>query len=383
MVSEDMTLSELIGACDADALDALDHPALARFAAELLAWWPRLDAARLRVLAAVEARQAFRVDGARDAASWVAAASGERRGAARRDVELASTLTAMPAVARRLADGSLSTAKVRELARAASADDTEQERLATAAVALSAEQVAHEVDRWQLEHDTAPAPVKETLRITPRAGGGRVEAELDAEGLEWVQVAVDAAAERLGLRDLPWDQRRARGLVGACRYFLEHVDVPATRVGRPTVVVTVDLETLGAATGGAARLDSGAYVSGEVARRLACDAGVVRMLTDAESMPLDLGRKTRVPSPAQCRAVIHRDRHCRYEGCEAPPWACEVHHLVFWGPDGGRTDLAGLALICWHHHGLTHRQSTTHDLVDRGDGRLHLRRRRTECSDAA
>src|SRR6188472_3007654 len=113
MVSEDMTLSELIGACDADALDALDHPALARFAAELLAWWPRLDAARLRVLAAVEARQAFRVDGARDAASWVAAASGERRGAARRDVELASTLTAMPAVARRLADGSLSTAKVR------------------------------------------------------------------------------------------------------------------------------------------------------------------------------------------------------------------------------------------------------------------------------
>src|SRR5262249_58587811 len=97
-------------------------------------------------------------------------------------------------------------------------------------------------------------------------------------------------------------ERRARARVAACRYFVDHADIPSTRIGRPTVVVTVDIETLAASTGGYARLDSGAYVRGEVARRLACDAGVVRMITDPACQPLDVGRRSRVPNPAQCRA---------------------------------------------------------------------------------
>jgi hypothetical protein len=98
---------------------------------------------------------------------------------------------------------------------------------------------------------------------------------------------------------------------------------------------------------------------------------------------LDMGRKVRTVTPTQARAVIHRDRHCRFEGCTAPPWAGEVHHLVHWA-NGGPTDLACLALLCWHHHGLVHRYADTHDLVDRGDGRLHLeRQRRRTHSDAA
>ena len=383
MVGEATTIGELLEGCDPDALDLMAPAELARYGEAVLALWPRLEAARLRLVAALDRARAYRVDGARDMPSWLAWRSGDRRSTARRDVELATAVGAMPAVSDGLADGVLSKAKAAELTRAAAATPEQQAALVAAAATAAPEDVARRVDRWQLEHSAGPPVVDEDLTVTPVPGGARVQATVDTEGAEWVQVAVDAAADRLGLRDVAWGKRRARGLVAIARYFLEHADVPATRVGRPTVVVTVDVETLGAAAGGAARLDSGAYVSGDVARRLACDAGVVRMLTDVESMPLDLGRKTRVPSPAQCRAVIHRDRHCRYEGCEAPPWACEVHHLVFWGRDGGRTDLAGLALICWHHHGLTHRQSTTHDLVDRGDGRLHLRRRRTECSDAA
>jgi hypothetical protein len=107
------------------------------------------------------------------------------------------------------------------------------------------------------------------------------------------------------------------------------------------------------------------------------------MITDPASLPLDTGRRARTVSPAQARAVIHRDRHCRYEGCSAPPWAGEVHHLDFWARDHGRSDLERLALLCWHHHGLTHRQSATHDLVDRGDGRLQLLHRSLSRPDAA
>jgi Domain of unknown function (DUF222) len=354
MVSGTTTIDELLAGCDAAALAALDLDALVELVASLLTVWPRLDAARLRAIAAMDSRAGYRLDGARDMATWLADHAGERRGAARRDVDLAAAVSAMPAVAAEPADGGLSKAKAAQLARAADASADEQAALVETAKTTSVEQLARAVDRWEIEHQPEPVPVEESLTITPTPGGGRVEAQLDTEGLEWVQVAVDAAAEQLGLRERPWGQRRAQGLVAACRYFLDHADIPSTRVGRPTVVVTVDIETLAATTGGSARSDSGAYLRGEVARRLACDAGLVRVITDPASMPLDVGRRTRVPSPAQRRAVIERDRHCTAPGCSTPPWACEIHHLDHWGRDHGRTDLDRLTLLCWHHHTLHH-----------------------------
>jgi len=382
MIGGTTTLEELISSCTVDALEALDDASLASFATAVLEFWPRLDAARLRLLAVVGEREAFRADGARDAASWLAWRAGERRAVARRELELAAAVVAMPTVETGLAAGVLSRAKAAELGRAAGATPDEQEALVAAAATQAVEELAHEVDRWQLQHQVA-TEVDDSCKITSAAGGGRIEATLSTEGLEWVQVAVDAAADQLGLTGVPWPERRAKGLVAVCRHFLDHAEVPTRRHGRPTVVVTMDLDTLAARTGGVARMDAGGYVSGETARRLACDAGVVRMITGPDSMPLDLGRLTRSISPAQARAVIHRDRHCRYEGCHAPPWACEVHHLDHWA-HGGRTDLDRLGLLCWHHHQLTHRQEATHELVELGQARLRLQpRRRGQHSDAA
>ena len=370
-----------------EVLDGLDDADLVAFASSLLGLWPRLEAARLRVLAAVEARHAYRVDGARDPVSWLAWKGESRRGTARREIELAATLSAMPAVSAALADGSLSTAKAAELGRVRGADPDQQAQLVETAKGLTVEEVGRQVDRWQIEHAEGPAEVPGALRITPTPGGGRLEATLDTEALEWVQVAIDTAADALGLTGLPWEQRRAHGLVAVCRHYLDHADLPLRRQGRPTVVVTVEVEHLATASGGSARLDSGAYVSGAVAQRLACDAGIVRMVTDPDSQPLDVGRRTRTISPSQARAVIHRDRHCRYLGCTAPPWACDVHHLDHWA-SGGRTDLNRLGLLCWHHHHLVHRRQAIDDLVDLGDGRLQLQprrpsRRRTEAPHAA
>jgi hypothetical protein len=380
-----MTVGELLAGCEPDALAELDDGSLARLGAALLGWWPRLEAARLRVIAAVDARQAFRVDGCRDAAAWLAWKAGERRGAAGREVDLAAAVAAMPAVDTALADGSVSKAKAVELGRAVRADAVDQRALVEAAQTLSVEAVARRVDRWYLEHQPAAVDIDEAVHLAPVPGGGRLDVTLDAEGFEWVQVALDTAADQLTARDQPWTRRRARGLVAVCRYFVDHAHLPTRRAGRPTVVVTVDVDTLAAQAGGSARLDSGGYVTGETARRLACDAGLVRLIVDPASMPLEVGRATRSVSPAQARAVIHRDGHCRFEGCSAPPWACDVHHLDFWAR-GGRTDLHRLGLLCWHHHQLTHRCATSHDLTDRGDRRLRLEprsRRRTSPPHAA
>jgi hypothetical protein len=62
------------------------------------------------------------------------------------------------------------------------------------------------------------------------------------------------------------------------------------------MIVTVDIDTLAARSGGSARLDSGGYLTGEAARRLACDVGIIRMITDPDSMPPDVGRRTRTIS---------------------------------------------------------------------------------------
>jgi hypothetical protein len=104
---------------------------------------------------------------------------------------------------------------------------------------------------------------------------------------------------------------------------------------------------------GSAELDHAGPVPVEVARRIACDAAIVRVLTAGGSEPLELGRATRVPSAAQRRAVILRDRHCRFPGCDRPPAWGDVHHVLHW-PDGGPTDLGNLLLLCRRHHVLCH-----------------------------
>ena len=104
---------------------------------------------------------------------------------------------------------------------------------------------------------------------------------------------------------------------------------------------------------GSAELDHTGPIPVEVARRLACDASIVRVVKPGGSEPLDLGRMTRGPSAAQRRAVILRDRHCRFPGCDRPePW-CDAHHVTHWA-NGGQTALSNLVLLCRAHHRLIH-----------------------------
>ncbi|MCU0284498.1 MAG: HNH endonuclease [Candidatus Nanopelagicales bacterium] len=66
-------------------------------------------------------------------------------------------------------------------------------------------------------------------------------------------------------------------------------------------------------------------------------------------IPLAVGRTQRTATPAQRRALAARDRGCVIPGCAVPAEACQAHHLTDWA-DGGRTDVEGLALLCWTHH---------------------------------
>lgn len=86
--------------------------------------------------------------------------------------------------------------------------------------------------------------------------------------------------------------------------------------------------------------------------RLACEASVVVAITDDGGTPLDLGRRTRDPSAAQRRALLLRDRSCRFPGCGSPRHL-HAHHVQFWSK-GGPTDLSNLVTVCSFHHRFVH-----------------------------
>src|SRR6266540_3096448 len=68
---------------------------------------------------------------------------------------------------------------------------------------------------------------------------------------------------------------------------------------------------------------------------------------------LDLGRATRVISPALRRALAVRDGGCAAPGCDRPPPWTDAHHLVHW-LHGGPTSLDNLVLLCRTHHRAVH-----------------------------
>ena len=97
----------------------------------------------------------------------------------------------------------------------------------------------------------------------------------------------------------------------------------------------------------------------EMARRLACNGRLARVVLGADRTVLDMGRAVRLATPDQRRALVARDRGCVFPGCDRGPLWCEAHHLDFFIEDEGPTDLANLALVCRHHHHLVHERNWT------------------------
>jgi hypothetical protein len=63
---------------------------------------------------------------------------------------------------------------------------------------------------------------------------------------------------------------------------------------------------------------------------------------------LALGRTRRLVSKPLRRALMIRDKMCRYPGCHQTRHL-DAHHVIPW-IQGGRTDLQNLILLCrWHH----------------------------------
>jgi hypothetical protein len=185
----------------------------------------------------------------------------------------------------------------------------------------------------------------------------RVDGDLDPETGESLLAALGAVLDAEARSRTDEDirspaQRRADALGEVCRQWLDRSDRASVGGERPHMTVTVAAEALAGES--AAEFDRSGPISAPVIRRLACDASVLRVVMNARSEPLDVGRRTPVIPPSMRRAVIVRDRRCRFPGCERPHTWCDAHHVRHWA-DGGPTAASNLLLLCRRHHRLIHR----------------------------
>jgi hypothetical protein len=159
----------------------------------------------------------------------------------------------------------------------------------------------------------------------------------------------DAHSRKGGPRSLA--QRRFDGFIHLARRSL------GGKTGRTdpenTVNIVIDWKTLrgGYDPDGRSETINGRPVSLATVERLLCDSWLSRVILGADGEVLDLGRRARLFSAAQKRAILLRDRGCVV--CGAPPEWCDAHHLVPWEA-GGATDIDNGVALCRGDHTRVH-----------------------------
>ncbi|MEU4383764.1 DUF222 domain-containing protein [Promicromonospora sp. NPDC023805] len=112
-------------------------------------------------------------------------------------------------------------------------------------------------------------------------------------------------------------------------------------------------------SGGPVFTETGGRAPRALVRRLACHSAITRIVFGPDGAVLDVGRAQRTVSGQMRRAVIARDHHCVYPGCDQPPSRCEVHHAITHRADGGDASVTNSALLCWYHHQLVDTKGIT------------------------
>jgi hypothetical protein len=371
----------------------------------------RLAELRLRVLAAADRSDLAADTAATSTGAWLAQATRQTRAAAHADVLLAQALDGPFAATREaLADGLVDVDQARVIIRAIQAlpDTVEAQDRGRAE--------KHLIDLAG-EHDA------KTLRLLGRRvfevldpdaadeqEGRKLQAEEDAAARKtYLQMCDHGDGTHTGRFKIPTlhaamltkmlsgftnprhqhstsDQtRRERSgltrpeLLGQA--FCELLErYPADRLpkaGGTSATVTVLLDYDKLTTGlGAAHLDTGQPLSAALARRLACDAGLVpvvyRKALAGPSVILDVGRQTRLHTEPQRTALAVRDQGCTATGCDRPPGWCHAHHDTPWAA-GGPTSIDNGRLLCPFHHRKAH--SPNYDMTRHPNGQVSFHRR--------
>src|SRR5438309_1955056 len=319
-------------------------------------------------------------NGFRSCAHWLSWRVGLDIGAAREKVRVARALGTLPRLARALARGELSYAKVRSLTRVATPET--EERLLVVGRAGTAEHVELIVRGWRRVDRNAEAREAATrhrsraLHVYRDDDGmfrlrGRLEPEVGELLMQALAVSAETRVVEMPVEDPPtFEQQQADALALLAETALHHGIDPGAPGERYQVVVHVDAPALADPDApGQSVLDNGEHVSADTSQRLACDASRVVMKHARDGRLVEVAARTRTIPPALRRALHHRDRGCRFPGCGVR--FGQGHHIRHWA-HGGPTKLSNLALLCRRHHRGVHEEG--YQVTRQSDGELQFRR---------
>ncbi len=291
---------------------------------------------------------------------------------ARETVECARALEGLPEVAAVAHAGGLSEEQLRSVAQLADeSSDAEWARRAPNIAPADLARLARTQRKPTVEDGQRRRKARH-LRMWWHADRGMLafRGELpDVDGAVF-EATINRMVDRMRpAKGEPWDtrdHRAADALVDLCARFGE-VESPVTR-SRPLLVVEVPLH-------GPAEV-AGIPLPDAMVESLRAQAAVEPVLVD-DGVPVVQGTRGQALSVKITRAVLLRDAHCRWPGCDRRT-GLQVHHLVP-RSRGGSDALANLAAVCTgggtdHHARLVpHGPWILHGNPNRPDG-LRLQR---------
>lgn len=288
--------------------------------------------------------------------------------------------------------------------------------LLEAALNLTVENFRNAVRTWSIKHSPAAEERaeeelarQEKLHMFEKDGTWILNGTFTKMNGQKIYTALQGAMGRKGKGDQrPFPERRAATLVELCERAVQTGEVQPHARLVPHISALVDLETLLVADARAemsqdlenqrefhgqgdhdpvlgklraiipagiaakhfesldpAHLDDGTPVTPAQLQLMMCDSQISRIIFNGRSQVFDIGRKDQICTPAQARAIIARDRTCRFPGCDQTYATSQIHHVQYW-EHGGQTDLNNLVLLCWHHHKKIHDEHIVIKHYERG-----------------
>jgi len=334
----------------------------------------RLEAYVTRATAAFDSSGAYEADGARNAASWLAARCLMPRGQAHRVVRRGRALSHLPGCERAWSDGEITGAHLDTIAgvrRTATAEALQRDEglLVEHARTLRFEPFTRAVAYWEQFADPDGADARDLDRVSRRdvvlvasfdamwsgritldpISGEIVAGELARLEKELFEADWKEAGARLGREPRAGElartaaQRRADALVEMAAR--SRSAAPDGRRPAPLFSVFVGYEVL---HGRICELASGTVVS---------PGSLLGFLDEAyvERAVFGLGRRVEVSECARFftgatrRAIELRDRRCTHPYCDEPAENCEADHIEPYSQGGATTQENGRMLCRFHN----------------------------------
>lgn len=335
----------------------------------------RLSAVVARADAAFEASGVWSADLARSAASWLGYRCHQPMVEVKGSLAEGRAMRVLPRLEQARLDGQVSSGHGRMLARLlkpatrqAAIDD--EDHLVEMATKLDFVGFARALAYWEqhvdpdgCDDEAERQRIKRQVSLVESYGGmwlgamtldpvsGQiVESELSRLERALFEADWAQAKTRLGRKPLVSDlgrtgaQRRADALV---EMATRSATAPADgRRPRPLFTALVGYETL---HGRICQLASGRVISPAALLPWLDEALVERVVFDAKSRPIDVGRAERLFTGATRRAIEVRDRECTVEDCHVPYEECEIDHITPYECNGPTTTDNGRCHCPFHN----------------------------------